>query len=278
VVFKQQVEAFRERRLAAVAGQGLSEPPPDGGFVCLRAVAILVLFGAAFGYLEAAVVSYLRIVHEPARRHFYPDRRSGELFPLLTLEQVRTAGPEQQRTLLIEIGREAATMLMLAAIALALARNARQWTAAFAIAFGVWDIVFYACLKLLLGWPPSLFTWDILFLIPAPWVGPVIAPVLVSLAMIAGGIWCLWREEAGRPLQIGLWNALGVLLGALVIVLSFTLDYRNIMARGMPHPFHWGVFGLGMAIGAASYGRTATRRTGSNTITPAPAPRGMRLR
>jgi hypothetical protein len=181
------------------------------------------------------------------------------LFPLLTLERVRAAGPEQQKTLLIEIGREAATMLMLAAIALAVARNARQWTAAFAIAFGVWDIVFYACLKLLLGWPASLFTWDILFLIPAPWVGPVIAPVLVSLAMIAAGIWCLWREAASRPLQIGLWNAVGVLLGGLVIVLSFTLDYRNIMAGGMPHPFHWGVFGLGMGIGAASY--TGGRRS-----------------
>jgi hypothetical protein len=171
----------------------------------------------------------------------------------LTLDRVRAAGPEQQKTLFVEIGREAATMLMLAAIALAVASNARQWTAAFAIAFGVWDIVFYACLKLLLGWPASLFTWDILFLIPVPWVGPVIAPVLVSLAMIVGGIWFLWREVAGRPVEIGLRNAVGVLLGALVIVLSFTLDYRNIMAGGMPNPFHWGVFGLGMGIGAASY-------------------------
>jgi hypothetical protein len=219
----------------------------------LRPVAILLLFSAAFGYLEAAVVSYLRILHEPARRHFYPNRNSDELFPLLTLERLRLAGPEQQKTLIVEIGREAATMLMLAAIALAVASNARQWTAAFAIAFGVWDIVFYACLKLLLGWPASLFTWDILFLIPVPWVGPVIAPVLVSLAMIVGGIWFLWREVAGRPVEIGLRNAVGVLLGALVIVLSFTLDYRNIMAGGMPNPFHWGVFGLGMGIGAASY-------------------------
>ena len=253
MAFKQRLKALPEKRSVAVAGQGLGGPHLAGRFVCLRPVAILLLFGAAFGYLEAAVVSYLRILHEPARRHFYPDRRSGELFPLLTLERVRAAGPEQQKTLFVEIGREAATMLMLAAIALAVARNARQWTAAFAIAFGVWDIVFYACLKLLLGWPASLLTWDILFLIPVPWVGPVIAPVLVSLAMIAAGIWCLWREAAGRPLQIGLWNAVGVLLGALVIVLSFTLNYRNIMAGGMPHPFHWGVFGLEMGIGAVSY-------------------------
>ena len=238
-----------------VADQRLAEPLPRDRFPFLRAVAILLLFGTAFGYLEAAVVSYLRILHEPARRHFYLDRPSGELFPLLTLEQVRATGPEQQKTLFVEIGREAATMLMLAAIALAVARNARQWTAAFAIAFGVWDIVFYACLKLLLGWPASLFTWDVLFLIPVPWVGPVIAPVVVSVAIITAGIWCLWREAASRPLQIGLWNAVGVLLGGLVIVLSFTLDYRNIMAGGMPHPFHWGVFGLGMGLGVVSYAR-----------------------
>jgi hypothetical protein len=228
---------------------------PQPAFSCLRAVAILALFGVAFGYLEAAVVSYLRTLHEPARRHFYPNRPSGELFPLLTLEQLRAAGSEQQQTLFAEIGREAATMVMLAAIALAVAHNARQWTAAFAIAFGVWDIVFYAGLKLLLDWPASLFTWDILFLIPLPWVGPVIAPVLVSIAMITGGIWCLWREAAGRPLRIGRWKAVGVMLGALVIILSFTVDYRNTMAGGMPNSFHWGMFGLGLCIGAMSYGR-----------------------
>lgn len=228
-------------------------------FRCLRPVAILLLFGTAFGYLEAAVVSYLRILHEPARLHFYPHRQSAELFPLLTLEQVGLAGPEQRSTLAIEIGREAATMLMLAAVALAVAGNARQWAAAFAIVFGVWDIAFYAGLKLLLGWPVSMLTWDILFLIPVPWVGPVIAPMLVSAVMITAGIWCLWREAGTRPLRIGLWNVAGVLLGALVIVLSFTLDYRHIMSGGMPHPFHWGVFGLGMGIGAVSYGRVAYR-------------------
>lgn len=224
----------------------------------LRVVGILVLFSTAFGYLEAAVVTYLRVLHEPARRHVYTDARATELFPLLTLNQLRTAAPEQQRILFTEIGREAATMVMLAAIALAVSRNGRQWTAAFAIAFGVWDIVFYLGLKVLIGWPASLFTWDILFLIPLPWVGPVIAPVLVSLAMIAGGIWCLQCESCDTPLRMGRWRAWGVALGALVIIVSFTLDYRNILAGGLPRPFHWGVFALGMAIGALSYG-SATR-------------------
>lgn len=39
-----------------------------------RTVFALLLFGVAFGYLEAAVVSYLRLLHEPARQRFYPGR------------------------------------------------------------------------------------------------------------------------------------------------------------------------------------------------------------
>lgn len=40
----------------------------------------LLLFGTAFGYLEAAVVSYLRLLHEPARQQFYRGRSRAELF------------------------------------------------------------------------------------------------------------------------------------------------------------------------------------------------------
>jgi len=236
---------------AAVAARRVVAHP----FGWRRSVLILLLFGTAFGYLEAAVVSYLRILHEPARRQFYANSRPDEMFPLMTLEQVRAAALE--KTLLVEIGREAATIVMLAAIALAIARNGRQWTAAFAIAFGVWDIVFYLGLKVILGWPASLFTWDILFLIPLPWVGPVIAPVLVSLAMIMGGTWCLQRESAGRPMRIGFGNAAGIAVGALVVIVSFTLDYRNIMGGGLPRPFHWGVFSTGMTIGVLSYALAA---------------------
>ncbi len=155
----------------------------------------LVLFGVAFGYLEAAVVSYLRVLHESARQRFQPERQPGDLFPLLTLEQVRVA--RQSETLAIEVGREAATMIMLGAVALAAAGDFAQWSAAFVIVFGVWDITFYLFLKLLLGWPASLLTWDILFLIPVPWVGPVVAPVLVSAGMIAGGTWHFCAVRSG---------------------------------------------------------------------------------
>jgi hypothetical protein len=224
-----------------------------------RTVLALLLFGTAFGYLEAAVVSYLRQLHEPARLQFYPSRPPGELFPLLTLEQLRSAGHSQQQTLGVEIGREAATIVMLAAAALAVAENAGQWAAAFVIAFGTWDITFYIFLRVLLGWPPSLFTWDILFLIPVPWAGPVLAPVLVSAAMIAVGIWHLRSEASGKPVRIRGGHWAGILGGAAVIVISFAMDYSNMMAGGMPHRFNWSIFALGMTMGAASYGWAVSR-------------------
>src|SRR5689334_11254943 len=170
-----------------------------------QTVLSLFLFGVAFGYLEAAVVSYLRTIHAPTVQRFYPGRSPGDLFPLLTLEQTRTIAPEQMRTIAIEVGREAATLIMLAAIALAVCRNSGEWAAAFAIAFGVWDILFYLFLKVLLDWPASLATWDILFLIPVPWVGPVLAPVIVSVSMIAAGIWHLRRPV---PLRARHWIGL----------------------------------------------------------------------
>jgi hypothetical protein len=226
-----------------------------------RTILAVVLFGAAFGYLEAAVVSYLRDLHEPARQRFYPGRPPGDLFPLLTLDQIRQSGAVQPKTLVIEIGREAATIVMLAAVALAVAPNAGQWAAVFAIAFGTWDITFYLFLKVLLGWPASPGTWDILFLLPVPWAGPVIAPLLVSAAMAGAGVYHLWREATGRPVRIGRARWFGIMAGALVIVVAFALDYRNILAGGMPHSFHWWLFGLGLGGGLLNY-VTAAKKYG----------------
>jgi hypothetical protein len=224
-----------------------------------RHVLALVLFGSAFGYLEAAVVSYLRYLHAPVLHRFFPERSINDLFPLLTPAQAVQAGPQQRRVLFTEVGREAATILMLAGIALAVSTNLGQWTAAFAIAFGVWDITFYLFLKVLLDWPASLFTWDILFIIPVAWVAPVIAPVLVSTAMVLAGIWHLQRETTAEPvsLRIGNWGCL--VAGATVIIVSFTLDYTNVSAGGMPRPFHWAVFAAGLLLGLGGYAEAALR-------------------
>jgi hypothetical protein len=221
-----------------------------------RAVAALFLFGISFGYLEAAVVVYLRVIYDPIRQRILPERHPNDLFPLITPQQLANAGAENPRRLAIEVGREAATMLMLAAFALAVARNLHEWIAAFAIAFGVWDISFYAFLKLLIHWPDSLSTWDILFLIPLPWVGPVWAPVLVALSMIVCGLIALPSEGLrGTPLH---W--MGVLAGAAVIVLAFVWDFRNTTAGGWPNPFNWPLFLIGEAIGLSAFVAAARSR------------------
>ncbi len=225
-----------------------------------RTVLALLLFGTAFGYLEAAVVTYLRALHEPARQRFYPGRPPAELFPLLTLKQMRAAAPGQMQALAIEIGRETATIIMLATVALAVTRNAGDWAAAFVIMFGTWDITFYVFLKVLLDWPASIFTWDILFLIPVPWVGPVLSPVLVSGVMIALGVWHLRAQAQGESIRIGAAKWSGIMAGAAVIVISFTMDYRNIMAGGTPRQFNWSVFTTGLGVGILSYVSAARGR------------------
>jgi hypothetical protein len=229
----------------------------------------LLVFSTAFGYVEAAVVSYLRYLHEPIRQRFYPDSPPGELFPLVTPEQAVAAGPQERTVLLTEIGREAATLAMLAGIALAVSTNLGQWAAAFGIAFGIWDITFYLFLKVLLGWPASLLTWDILFLIPVPWVGPVLAPVLVSVAMIVAGIWQLRCAANGDPVRLSGWHWAAVVSGAAVIILSFTWDYATVLGGGMPRPFRWIVFGTGVAIGTLAYASAAARSTTRQQLTTA---------
>ncbi|MGI8745300.1 MAG: hypothetical protein ACR2NN_22550 [Bryobacteraceae bacterium] len=213
-----------------------------------RVLIALFVFGITFGYVEASVVVYLRVIYEPLRQNISP-RPSNELFPLITPQQLQAAGAIHTRRLLTELGREAATILMLAAVGLAVARTFQQWSAAFLIVFGVWDISFYAFLKLLIDWPASLNTWDLLFLLPVPWASPVIAPIIVSLSMILCGIIALRRPLRIRPLH---W--VSIMLGGVIVVIAFTMDYRNTVTGGLPNPFHWIVFSVGELIGLAAFG------------------------
>jgi hypothetical protein len=215
-----------------------------------RVLIALALFGITFGYVEAAVVVYLRAVLAPLREGLLYDLPHDELFPMITLDDLRAARPEVMRIFWTELAREMATMGMLAAAGLAFARNFRQWLAGFMIAFGVWDIFYYVFLKLLIGWPASLWTWDVLFLVPVPWVGPVISPVLVALAMIAAGVITLWRESQGRPIQ----------------ALAFCWDWRNAAAGGMPNPFNWPLYACGLAVGAAGFLHAAIKRAAPESV------------
>jgi hypothetical protein len=205
-----------------------------------RQVIAVLLFGISFGYVEAAVVTYLR-------PQFFALRaaQSLELFPLLTLQQIKAAGLGFVRMTETEVAREAATLVMLGSVAAAAGGNFRQWLAFFLLEFGAWDIAFYFFLKVLIDWPRSLLTWDVLFLIPVPWTGPVLAPVIVALTMIATGIVILRQESYQRSTALKAVHWIGVCTGAVLILAAFMWDYRNIMAGGMPNPFHWGVFAVG---------------------------------
>jgi uncharacterized integral membrane protein len=214
-----------------------------------RTIAALFLFGISFGYLEAAVVVYLRAIYDPIRERVHPGRAPNQLFPLITTQQLADAGPDNSRRLTIEVGREVATMLMLASFAMLCGRTFLQRFASFTIAFGAWDIAFYVFLKLMIQWPDSLATWDILFLIPLPWVGPVWAPVLVSATMIVCGLIALQLGDL-RP-KPSHWFL--VASGALIVVIAFVWDYRNTMAGGMPNSFNWPLFLAGLVVALTGF-------------------------
>ena len=213
-----------------------------------RTAAGLILFGISFGYVEAAVVVYLRALYDPVRHALHPDRPAGELFPLITVAQLQTAAPEKSWLLRVEVAREAATMIMLASVALIVAGDRPLWLPAFAIAFGTWDLSFYLFLKLLLHWPASIMTWDILFLIPVPWVAPVLAPAIVSITIIGTGLLALARPVRMLPAH---WGAMT--LGGALILMSFMWDHQNLSAGGLPRPFAWRLFGAGELVGVAAF-------------------------
>jgi len=80
--------------------------------------------------------------------------------------------------------------------------------------------------------------------------------------MIGAGSWHLRRDAAGSSVRIAALEWSGIIVGALVIVVSFAMDYRNILAGGTPHAFHWPVFGTGLLLGTASYVKAAAARHG----------------
>lgn len=211
-----------------------------------RSILNLVLFGIAFGYLEAAVVVYLRVIGAPLRAA--AGLPAQELFPLLRLDQI---APATLALVRIELAREASTLIMIWAVS----RSARNRLAAFVLVFGVWDLAFYLWLRVLIGWPPSLLTWDILFLLPVPWAAPVLAPVIVAATMAGFGAWLsshvLSREPPARKRRLRPALMLGI--GAGVILISLVWDWRRWIAGGTPREFPWMIFALGEALAVAGF-------------------------
>jgi hypothetical protein len=210
----------------------------------------LILFGIAFGQTEAAVVIYLRTIAAPVRARL--GLPAGEPLPLFDPAQLGA----DHHLMYIELVREAATLIMLAAVAWAVARNIRAWVAAYALAFGVWDLAFYFWLWAMIGWPASLGTWDLLFLVPVPWAGPVAAPAIVALSLAVGGAIALSR--APRKVPAAAWALM--LAGVAVLLVSFMWDWRHWVEGGAPRGFPWAVFGGGELLGIAGFSVGMSRK------------------
>lgn len=154
----------------------------EGLDLSFRKKLMIAAFALAFGFVEAAVVVYLRAaVGDLPGYH-------GTLSEVRRLamahQPTQSPTPFPQSLLTVEIAREAATMVMLVAIAwLAAPRNRERW-ASFLWAFAIWDMTYYAGLWATVGWPPSLKESDVLFLIPVPWVAQVWYPLLVSAVTV----------------------------------------------------------------------------------------------
>ena len=167
----------------------------------------ILCFAIAMGYLEAAVVVYLRAL-------YYPD---GFSFPL----------KEMSQTLAItELYREVATLVMIFSIGVLAAEYWLHRFAWFLVVFSTWDITYYVVLKLLLNWPPSLFTTDILFLLPGIWTGPVIAPVINSLTMLLLASVILYvGDDHRKTLKLPALAWILLVAGSAIVLAAYLKDF-----------------------------------------------------
>ena len=176
--------------------------------------AIVVTFAIAMAWVEAPAVFYIRA--------------------LVDRIQPYQANPLPINGALgnVELCREAATLVMLGAVGMLAGRAWRQRAGYAALAFGVWDIFYYVFLRLISGWPKTVFDWDILFLLPLPWWGPVIAPVSIALVMILWGTLVTQWHDAVPATRVtrASWGVSGA--GILLALGVFMADAIRPCPRG----------------------------------------------
>lgn len=198
------------------------------------------IFAITMGYFEAALVEYLREL-------YYPE---GFSFPLADFPP---------RLLLIELGREVASVLMLVSVGVLLGSSFIDRFAGFAYCFGLWDISYYLFLKIFENWPPSLATMDVLFLIPSVWIGPVWAPIGVSIALIWAS-YIIWRRLArGKSLRPTTVEWTLEILSGLIIIISFLWGAPAAIHKETLPYYPWWLWLFGMVLGAGIFLRTLHR-------------------
>jgi len=194
----------------------------------------VVLFGVSMGYFEASVVVYLRELYYPG----------GFTFPL-------KAAPI--RMLAVELVREFWSIVMLVSVAALSGRRFWERFGYFIIIFGVWDIFYYVWLKVAIGWPESLLDRDLLFLIPLPWIGPVIAPCLVALLMIVIGVSITRLFHEGHDFKPTRSTWILAVLATLLILYSFMRDTGAGLRQAEPEPYPYPLLVLGLILYSGAY-------------------------
>jgi len=197
----------------------------------------VVFFAIAFAWVESAVVVYLREIYFDGVFKF----------PLFVVwkEGKHIIDP----LIRIEFGREIATIVMFVAVGWVTGKSKLQRFCFFMIAFGIWDIFYYIWLYIMVGWPESLMSWDLLFYMPLPWVGPVITPLLIAVTMVGAGSLIIYYYKKGYVISWR-WYDMAIELGCgVLIIVAFCWDWKNIlqvpgdiMRSGVPNPFAWWLY------------------------------------
>jgi hypothetical protein len=197
----------------------------------------VAIFALAMAWLEAACVLYLRTLVDRVEPY--------QINPL----------PIHPVFGNIELWREASTLIMLAALGMLAGRTWRRRAGYAAIAFGIWDIFYYVFLRVMCGWPRTLFDWDVLFLLPLPWWGPVLSPVCIALLMVVWGT-LVTQTEHEVPVPRWAW-ALGW-TGIVVALAVFMSDAwralpggRDAIVQVLPTTFNWPLFCVALALMAS---------------------------
>jgi hypothetical protein len=198
----------------------------------------LWMFGLAFGLIEAAVVMYLRLISGVTGE---------DLFPVL-----QAMDETQKSVFSVERFREAATLILMLTPAFLFSNRNFERMLAYGIVFGTWDMSYYGFLWVFLGWPASLFSYDVLFLIPTLWVAPVFCPLLISVSLVVFGsaYFLSARRRVARNPSAPQW--LIALLGGALVLLSFVNHADYYLAGGMPPRFSWLIFVSGYFLAALS--------------------------
>ena len=207
---------------------------------------LVATLAIAFGYIEAAVVVYLRQIFYPrvlcspsSCSRFRPNRA--------IWCWLRSAGRPPRSSLC-------------SPPACCLVKVAHSAVAHFMTIFAVWDIFYYVWLKVILDWPASILDWDVLFLIPVPWAGPVLTPILVSIAMLVFAALILYRDSLGRPIKISFWDRFGFFAAGLIIVVSFCVAGKYMMQPDYAEHFSWAVFGASLVAGIVLFAKCVCKK------------------